>query len=398
MVIPDRDVLRSVVKALLDERFDADNPAPYAGKILGLVRGADPDAVGVAVQYVLSASVESIQEFHGEPPPDRGALAVMRFHLAEIRNRTESADLPLPSSQIHDLARVFSERDAFSSEANRRPSMDTTAARRMSSDQRQTTSTRRGTSASTTEFPMAPAASTKWKEQPPEEVMGVDVLGRPVRKSEWRHYIFAAITLGIAVALTLEIGELTWPMWVKAVVSAGVPIAVLGTVAFSKSLRFLRYLRNLLIWGSIGTLVVTGVTYTAKIYRHYTAIQRRERVERDFDAILQAVKLYHRKEGIYPRSLDALFSPVDYFEGTSIRGTGSLVDPFARRGAQYEYTRSLDAYLVESVGPNRTAATIELPSRVTREFGQELDAVSYDPTNGVFSDGRIYLLGRGMGD
>jgi hypothetical protein len=399
MVIPDRDVLRKVVEALIDARFDADNPGQYAAKILAVVRQSDLEMVGSAIQYLLNASVEAVQEFHGEPPPERGSLVIMRFHLAEMRAKADSGDLPLPSTQINDLSRLFSERDPFSSDLNSRMSVDGSGVKRVSQEQMRHSASVRRSGASTTEFPRAPSMSgTSRKEPVPEQLVDVDILGRPVKRNEAPYYAFAAITLGLAVGLSLEVLESPWPLWVKVVISAVVPLVVLSAVAVSKSLRFLRYLRIILVWGSIAALILAAGSFCYKTYRTFITLKRHDRVERTFDVLSGAIGRYHAKEGIYPRSLDALFSPTDYLKDSSIRGSSDFLDPFAKRGKSYSYSRSLEGYMLHSVGPRGAALEFDIPSRITADFQRDLVAASYDPTNGLMSGGGLFLLGRPRGN
>jgi len=394
MIIPERTIFQRLVGALKDERCDDQNVLAYAKSLLAIVDEYGEEPVAVAIQYLLTANVDALLEFHGNPEPERGQIVILRYHLNELKNRAEASNIPLPSSQLQAIARVTSERDRFSTEAIKRPSLDSGVAKRLSQDaSRSTTGVRRSTVSSRSEFPIAPAARASLDAPPPEEIQEFDILGRPKRRNELKYYFFSAVMLGIAVALSLEVLEVRWAPWLKAVVSAAIPIGLLGVLSFSKSLVVLRYLRRLLIWGSVGAVVLAGSTYAYSTYVRIVTMSRYQQVNRDFDILQRALAKYHQDEKIYPRGLEVLNSPVNYLKGTQLDGESYFEDPFSRNGAAYTYQRTLDAYMIQSAGPSRKIIELGLPSKMTPDFRDTLTNVSYDPTNGLLSPGKVFLMG-----
>lgn len=214
---------------------------------------------------------------------------------------------------------------------------------------------------------------------------------------EVRRYILAGLSLATSVVLILRFALpemfpfLPHPTLMFG--SVGLATLCLG-LARSPSLRM--WVRSLLVLIAAGCIVPWVIKLL--VYRAEAKVMR-EQLSTAEDRIINlrsAFEAHYDANTFYPTSLQSLASPVIYFSSGTY-APSVFLDPFSVGGHdQFRFARQGDLLVIVSVGRSQ-GMRIDFDNDIDWRNGRvkpELWAKTYDPTNGLLSDGNIIRFGR----
>lgn len=225
---------------------------------------------------------------------------------------------------------------------------------------------------------------------PPEEI------AEDRRVPELVSYLIAATSLGITVYLFNHLmgffrHNLLWQLAVPFISGA----VVMLRYAFKYNLTYLKIAIALfiLIYGGY-----VGITKRREIM-DLAVIEARSIVAKDrMRKLSSALKRYYAERGEMPRNLGQLMEPrarAIFFSAGSDPDQ-LVVDPFADENAWFYYHRTRDHFILQSVGPDQDARYISIDSMVREQapLWEQLMPLTYDPLNGTYSSGNLFLTSR----
>lgn len=214
---------------------------------------------------------------------------------------------------------------------------------------------------------------------------------------EFYYWMTAALSLGVTMYMIMDAIHL-WDNYkaIRIAVSGVSSLSILAWYAYTRDVRLLKWVITFLIIGTVGYL---GRAYWVDqadrkfiLARTITARDRLVKVQR-------ALSAYFELKNSYPLKLEELIDPKkEYFPKSIPDPEAVLVDPFSQNDAWFRYQRYKDQYVLQSRGPQGALLDLEYSTLFENEDAPSVDKqlswLTYDPTNGTWSDGNFFAQER----
>jgi hypothetical protein len=383
MLLPDRDDLQLACARLLAEPYDSTNLGGYASAVLALGREIKGGGATTALQFVLHASSETVVEFHGEPALELNQVALLRVQLGEVHDRLAKQRLILPDAEIRRLRELL-----IPEEDEPRP---------------QTHSSSPGISVSSASVSMLSSRRNRLPTLTDSMGEGIarpgavqyDSKGRPIHRPDTTRHLFCAALFGVVILLGFEAFAPTAPVWLKACGALAGPLLFLLFTFVITNRRIISAVLRISIVTAIFMTLGLGTKVALDQWRRHRVQEGARLAEARLEQLAIALTQFHGREKVFPRDPIVLFSEDAPLARVGIPAEDFLRDPFADPPARFEYERTLDGVLLRSIGPAARLIPLSWPlSSEPSIAAEDLANATYDPTNGLLSDGNILHIAR----